>query len=227
MKVIGYARVSSVEQMENTSLEAQKKAMQDYCRLKNFDLVAICQDAGVSGSKPLCERKEGGLFVEAINKGIVQGVLITKLDRAFRDTIDCLQNVRAWENQGISLHIIDLGGASVDTASPSGRFTLTVLAAAAEMERARIQERCNEGRRARRQEGKRIGEIPYGYDLEYNTNKLVENNGEQEVVRFIRDLRSSNASLRFIAKTLNQKHLTKKGRSWRAQQVANILKRVV
>lgn len=62
-------------------------------------------------------------------------------------------------------NIVDLGGSSIDTSSLSGRFMLTILSAAAEMERGMIRDRCNSGRRIKKAQGGRIGEIPFGFDL--------------------------------------------------------------
>jgi DNA invertase Pin-like site-specific DNA recombinase len=156
---------------------------------------------------------------------VIQCVIVLKLDRAFRNTVDSLQTVEDWERRGVALHIIDLGGNSIDTESPAGRFMLTVLSAAAEMERGMIRDRCNSGRKARQAEGKRIGEVPYGYSLASDGKTLVEDPTEQAGLTLILSLRAQGHTLRYIAKELNQRGFrSKKGGAWTHGQVASVIR---
>lgn len=226
MKAVGYCRVSSQEQVEGTSLGVQEEQIRAYATLKGIELVSIFTDPGVSGGKPIADRPEGAKLVDLVNSGEVQCVVVVKLDRAFRNTVDCLQTVTDWEKIGVALHIIDLGGNSIDTTSPAGRFMLTVLSAAAEMERGMINTRCNEGRRRRQQEGRRIGEVPYGYTLAPDGKTLVESIEEQRIIHMVRTLRSQGVTMRAIADKLNELGCpTKKGKPWSHRQVQSILER--
>ena len=50
MKVLGYVRVSSaVQKIKNNSIPLQKRKINDYCKLNDFDLVQIYEDDGISG----------------------------------------------------------------------------------------------------------------------------------------------------------------------------------
>jgi len=93
----------------------------------------IGEDNGTSAGKPLGTRQGGQKLLKAIKTKKAQHVVILKLDRAFRNAADCLSTVEQWDRKGITLHIVDLGGNSIDTTSAAGRFMLTVLAGAAEM----------------------------------------------------------------------------------------------
>ncbi len=226
MKAVGYARVSSSEQVRGTSIDGQHEAIRQYALMKGVELVGIFTDPGISGSQPLARRPEGMKLIESLDEGTAEAVIVVKLDRGFRSASDCLNNVERWERQGVALHIIDLGGNSVDTRSPAGRFMLTVLAGAAEMERGMIRQRCDEGRRARKAEGKRIGEIPFGYSLASDGKTLLENVGEQKTISLVWALRAAGHNLRQIAGELNRRGLpAKKGGKWHPQLVSNILKR--
>ncbi len=225
MKAIGYARVSSEGQIEGTSLTSQVEQVRAYATMKGVELVDVLIDAGVSGGTPLGDRSQGGALMEMVHSGEVQAVIITKLDRGFRSTVDCLQTVQVWEKLDVSLHICDMGGSCVDTASPAGRFMLTVLVAAAEMERGRIRERCIEGRRARKSQGYTTGPAPFGYDVD-ESGKLFENSQEQQAIRTVTDLRGNGLSAAAIARRLNEMGITTKGNSkWTHVQVTRILKR--
>jgi DNA invertase Pin-like site-specific DNA recombinase len=227
MMALGYCRVSSTEQIDGSSLKSQEEQIRAYCVLKGIELAGIFVDPGISGGTPLAERPAGAEMVKNLKNGTANLVILTKLDRGFRDTVDCLQTVQLWEKSGVSLHIIDMGGSSVDTTSAAGRFMLTVLVAAAEMEKNRIRERCNEGRRARKAEGRRIGEVPFGYSLAEDGKSLMESPVEQRSLALIRSLKDQGHTLRAIADRLNALQVpTKKGRGlWSYGQVHSILKR--
>lgn len=226
MKAVGYCRVSSQDQIDGTSLTAQENQIKAYAALKGFDLDGLFIDPGVSGSRPLATRPEGGKMVEALNKGEAQAIIITKLDRGFRSSSDCLVNVETWQEKGIALHILNLGGQTIDTSTPTGKFFITIMAGAAELERNLIRERCNDGRRARRAQGQRIGEIPFGYSLAADGKTLVESEEEQEAITLALKLRAEGHSAAGIARELNRRGIrTKKGKTWCHVQVTRLLKR--
>jgi site-specific DNA recombinase len=51
MKLVGYARVSTVKQIEGTSLTTQKEAIESYCKLKGYEIVFLFVEEGKSGKK--------------------------------------------------------------------------------------------------------------------------------------------------------------------------------
>ena len=51
MKAIGYVRVSTEEQTNGVSLEAQEAKIRAWCTLHDAELVAIYRDEGISGYK--------------------------------------------------------------------------------------------------------------------------------------------------------------------------------
>jgi len=226
MKAAGYIRVSSVSQFEGTSLDVQKTQIQAYCTLRNLELVDVYCDPAVSGGRPIEDRPEGSRLMAAVRAGEIQSIVITKLDRGFRDTRDCLATVDTLDKLGVSLHIIDLGGGSVDSQSPAGRFMLTVLAAAAEMERGQIKVRCASGRERRRAEGKTVGGLPFGYQLGADGKTLVPDLNEQRLILEVKDLKAQGLSLRAIARDLNERGIKgKRGGIWQLKQVRAILDR--
>ncbi|MGO9119836.1 MAG: recombinase family protein, partial [Desulfomonilaceae bacterium] len=182
--------------------------------------------AAVSGGKPLADRPAGGKVVAALMTGQADSIIVCKLDRGFRSASDCLINVEAWEKKSISLHILNLGGQTIDTSTPTGKFFITVMAGAAELERNLIKERCSEGRKVRRAEGKRIGEIPYGWKLADDGKSLIECSEEQQALDLIHRMKMDNYSLREIAAELNLRgYQAKKGGTWTHGQVQSILRR--
>jgi DNA invertase Pin-like site-specific DNA recombinase len=224
-KIFGYARVSSQEQVNGTSLDSQIEAIRAHAAMHEYTLVHIFVDAGVSGGLPLSDRPAGRELVGALATGEAQAVTICKLDRGFRSASDCLNNVEAWEKNAIGLCILNLAGTCVDTRTPAGKFMLTVLAAAAEMEKNQINERCSEGRKARKAEGKRIGTVPWGFCLGGDGKTLVPSVREQGVTGICEGWRNDGLSLRQIAAKLNQEGVRTRAGAWTFQQVQRILSR--
>lgn len=230
MKAYGYVRVSTEEQAESgLGLESQRQRIQAYAQMRGLELVDVIADEGVSGGKPIADREGGSRLLKALKgcKGAAV-VIVLKLDRAFRNAGDCLATVEAWDRKGIALHILDLGGNAVDTASAAGKFMLTVLAGAAEMERNLTRERTKAALHVKRSRGLRIsGRIPFGFELAADGVSLTPNAAEQAVIAEMKVLREAGWTLREIASELTSRGIATKGggTSWAFTAVAGILGR--
>ena len=229
MRAIGYTRCSTQEQADSgLGLTAQAERVRAYCGMKRLELLDIIEDAGVSGGKPLADRDGGRELLDAIRKRKADAVVMLKLDRMFRNAGDCLTTVETWEKAGVALHVVDLGGNAIDTTSAAGRFMLVVLAGAAEMERNLTRERTRSAMAVKRANGKRIGTVPYGFDLAEDGSTLLPNETEQTIIVDIRAMRARGMKLAKIADSLTEQGVpTKTGRSerWAHQAVARILAR--
>lgn len=225
MRAYGYIRVSSVEQIKGTSLDAQTREIRAYSELKGITLVDVVIDPAIKGEIPINERPQGRRLVEAIEAKAIDTVIICKLDRAFRSASDCLNRVEEWEKKGISLHIINYAGQVVDTSNPMGKLWLTLMAGFAEFEKNLIKERCSNGRASRKAEGKATGGTPFGYRKDSN-NYLVPDKAEQAIIAEIKGLKEEGLSYNAIARSLNQRGVLTKngGGKWAPAQVSRILK---
>ncbi len=64
------------------------------------------------------------------------------------------------------------------------------------------------------------GQIPFGYN--YREGKLEKNQGEQKIIRIIKQLRASGLSFRGIAKELNKRLVPTKNKGiWQATTVCH------
>jgi site-specific DNA recombinase len=207
---VGYCRVSTAEQAEQgISLDAQEARIRAYATMRGLELVDVVVDAGVSAGKYTLDAREGGKRVlAAVRSRTVRHVIALKLDRLFRDAEDALHQTKAWDKVGVSLHLIDLGGASIDTSSAMGRMFLTMMAGFAEMERTLIAERTTFALARKREKGECIGQVPYGKALDADGLHLIDHVLEQAVIRTVRELRSVGLSYRAIAGELNARGLT-------------------
>lgn len=226
MRAIAYVRVSTEEQAsEGVSLEAQERAVRAYTEMRGVELVDVVVDAGVSAGKPLSDREGGRQVLEAVKRGKAEAVVSFKLDRLFRDCQDALGVTKAWDRAGAALHLVDLGGQSIDTSTAMGRFFLTVMAGAAELERNMIRERTSSAmQHMRAQHAYTGGRAPYGWALT-DAGDLVENEAEQRVITEARELRASGLTLRAVAQQLAARgYRPRTGKTWHASQIRNMVK---
>ncbi|OJY17176.1 MAG: hypothetical protein BGO98_13615 [Myxococcales bacterium 68-20] len=232
-RVIGYTRVSTEEQAASgVSLDAQEAALRAYCAMRGLDLVEMIVDAGVSAGKPLASREGGRRVIDHVRTGSIVAVVAYKLDRVFRDCADCLAVVRDWDERDVALHLVDLGGQTIDTGTAMGRFFLTVMAGAAELERNLIGERTKAAlAHIKRDRSVKLGAPALGWtrtDERDADGRLVarEVDGEVATVNRIVELRAQGLSLRTIAATLTKEgRMTKRGGAWRPVTVDRVLRR--
>lgn len=223
-----YLRVSTEEQArEGVSLDAQEARLIAYAAAQGLDVKVTYRDSGVSGSVPLGERPAGAELLAALDRGEVQHVLAFKLDRLFRDAVDCLRTVRQWDDAGTAMHLVDLGGQAVNTGSAVGRFFLGMLAGVAELERNLIAERTSAALRHKVARGERVGAPPYGYAATGEGTAWVPVPEEQAVLVRIRELwAGGRKSLAAVADRLNTDGVrTKRGARWHAATVRAVVRR--
>jgi DNA invertase Pin-like site-specific DNA recombinase len=226
MKAIGYIRVSTEEQAtEGVSLDAQRAKLEAYAVLKGLELVEVVVDAGVSAGKPLDSRAGGSSLLKALRRrqGAPRAVVAWKLDRLFRNAGDCLATVEAWARRKVDLHLIDLGGATLDTSTAVGKLFLTMLAGFAEFERNTTGERTAAALAHKRSKGERVGQVPFGFEAD--GADLVEHQGEQKTIAEIRSMRAGGLSLRSIACELNDSDFEPRGDRWHVTTIRRILER--
>lgn len=156
-----YPRVSSEDQQERGTIQNQIEFGTKYCDLHQIDIYDWYKDDGVSGTIPLEERPEGLRMLQDAKKGLFDTLLVYKLDRLGRSARVILNAVYELEQCGIKVKSMT---EPFDTGDPAGRFLLTILAGAADLERSNILDRMWHGANRAARDGKWLGGIvPYGY----------------------------------------------------------------
>lgn len=95
----------------------------------------------------------------------IDAIVVYKLDRIFRSTMDALETTRMFEKCGVSFHSIE---ETLDTKSAMGRFFFTILVALAEMERRLIGERTKAALAFKRSKKESTGGYAPPYGFGYN-----------------------------------------------------------
>lgn len=207
---IAYVRVSTADQVDSgLSLSHQEERVRAYAAAAGLTLVAVLIEEGVSGSVPLAERPQGAELLRLTSDHKGCHVIALKLDRLFRDAADCLAQTKAWDAERIALHLVDMGGQAINTASAMGRMFLTMAAGFAELERALIAERTTAALRVKKARGEVYGQVPYGFSRD--GNRLVPNPAEMAVIDRIRAQRRAGTSFGRIAADLNAAAVPTKG----------------
>lgn len=200
-EAFGYIRCSRKGDEAEGSPDMQLERIKTYCRLQGLKLKNVYVDNGVSGDIPLSQRNGGREMLEELVNGSVMHIVSFKLDRLFRNTIDCLQMVDEWDKTGISLHLLDLGGQTLNTGSAFGKFFISVIAAVAELERGFAVERNTAIKKHQKEIGKyRGGPLPFGYISK--DKEVFINEAEAQMVRRMFRLKNKGISQKDIAASM-------------------------
>ena len=153
LRVALYARVSTRDKDQDPQL--QLVPLREYVAARGWQAVEYV-DTAAAGD--LAHRTAWARLLADVAQRRVDLVMVWKLDRAFRSTLDALDALRRLEHAGVGF--ASLTQPELDTTSATGRLVFTILAAVAEMERELIRDRVREGMRHAARQGKRIGRPP-------------------------------------------------------------------
>ena len=136
--IYGYARVSTLSQAnDGNSIEDQIRLLEEYG----------CQEIYKEAfSGKTMDRPKFNELVSKLSDG--DTLVVSKLDRFARTTIEGVQTVQDLFNKGIKVHILNMG---LIEDTNIGRLILTVMLAFAEYERGMIVERTQMGKQIARQ----------------------------------------------------------------------------
>lgn len=183
---IGYVRVSTTDQ--NTA--RQEVLMQEL----GVEKVFIDRMSGKNADRPELQRMLA--FARAGDTIIVESI-----SRFARNTRDLLELVELLTAKGIEFVSRK---EAIDTATPSGKFMLTIFGAVAELERSYLLQRQSEGIAIAKQEGKYKGRKPIECP-EFKSVALQWRSGEITAVEAMRRLNMSSSTFYRKVKEVNQK----------------------
>jgi len=180
-----YTRKSSDEGLDQdfNSLEAQREFCAAYIMSQTHEgweaLTTRYDDGGFSGGN--LDRPDLRNLMADIEKGLIDIVVVYKVDRLTRSLSDFAKLVELFDRQKVSFVSVTQ---AFNTTNSMGRLTLNVLLSFAQFEREVTAERIRDKFRASKEKGMWMGGLPpLGYDIDHR--KLVINEGEAERVRFI------------------------------------------
>jgi site-specific DNA recombinase len=213
-KAVGYVRVSTEEQRDSgLSLGAQREAIEAFAKSQGYELVAIVEDAAISGATKPVERPGFSRILALAQQEAFGILLVWKFDRLARHLRYAVATTQTLsEDYGVTLRSVT---EPIETESPMGQTIFTIFAGMAMMEREAITERTLMGRKAKaKQGGFAGGKAPYGYrrDKEGGLEVVPE---EAAIVRRIFALQKEGLGTKAIAARLNTEGVpTRGGRPW-------------
>ena len=155
--IYGYCRVSTDDQA--ISLDNQRQELEAYATKHGITIDRIFWDEDVSGKIPLRDRPFGKQMWDALQQGDL--VLVTKLDRGWRNTADAAGTLATWRQYGVRLSILDF---PIDTSTDEGEMMCCQFASWAQYERKRIGRRGSDAFGYLKRTGKPYaGTRPFGW----------------------------------------------------------------
>ena len=180
-----YTRKSSEEGLEQefNSLDAQREACEAYIASQRSEGWVLVRDryddGGISGGT--LERPGLQRLIADIEDGLVDVVVVYKIDRLSRSLADFAKLVEVFDRNGVTFVSVTQ---SFNTTTSMGRLTLNILLSFAQFEREVTAERIRDKVAASRKKGMWMGGVPpYGYRVE--NRKLVIDDERAEHVRWI------------------------------------------
>ena len=169
-----YTRKSSEEGLEQefNSLHAQREACESYIASQRSEGWVLVRDqyddGGISGGT--LERPGLKRLLADIDDGLVDVVVVYKIDRLSRSLMDFSKLVEVFDRNGVTFVSVTQ---SFNTTTSMGRLTLNILLSFAQFEREVTAERIRDKVRASRMKGMWMGGCPpLGYEVK--NRKLVE-----------------------------------------------------
>jgi DNA invertase Pin-like site-specific DNA recombinase len=151
-KVALYCRVSTGNQ--STGLEAQVRALREYCSRNNVSDYVIYEDenqSGVKQSRPSLDR-----MMKDVRQGHIEKVIVYSFSRYARSVTHLLRALEEFRKLEVGFVSIT---ESIDTNTPLGAAVFTILGAVAQLERDLIAERVRNGLANAKAKGIRIGRL--------------------------------------------------------------------
>lgn len=173
-----YDRVSTDIQVETgLSLDTQKELLTEYALSHGYEIVDYYVDEGITARKKLQNRKDFIRLLNDIRQDKIDLVLVTKLDRWFR-------NVRDYHNTQAVLEEHNCNWKTIledyDTSTADGQLKINIMLAVAQNESDRTSERIKVVFEHKRRRGEHInGKPPYGYMI---VNKKLQKNPKEQAL---------------------------------------------
>ncbi len=199
-----YTRKSTEEglDMEFNSLDAQRDSCEKYIQIQKHEGWTLIpdhyDDGGFTGGNT--ERPALKRLIKDIENGLIDVVVVYKIDRLSRSLLDFLNMVRMFDEHNVSMVSVTQ---QFNTSTPMGRLMINVLMSFAEYERDLTGERIRDKIASSKRKGMWMGgPPPMGYDC--RDRKLVINPAEAEILRLVFDQFIVKRSVKLAVQALRQ-----------------------
>jgi DNA invertase Pin-like site-specific DNA recombinase len=160
MRAALYARVSSEEQVEGYSIDAQRRAFRQFCETRQWVPSREYIEEGKSAHTD--DLRKRPVFKQAINDAIAgqyDVLVVHKIDRFSRRLKVTLEYFEKLGKAGIGFVSIQN---DIDYSTPTGKFMLVMQGGLAELYSDNLSEETKKGWHERRKQGLYCGTLPFG-----------------------------------------------------------------
>lgn len=223
MRVAAYCRVSTDDEEQLTSYEAQQTYYTDKIMTnKDWTMAGIFADEGITGTSAR-KRPEFLKMIRLCKQKKVDIILTKSISRFAQNTVNCLNYIRALRELGIA---VIFEKENINTLEEDSEILITMLGAFAQAESESISANVRWGNRQAMREGKTIIQYKrlYAYEKgEDGKPQIIP--GQAEVVRSIYDQYLTGASLRMIKERLESEKIPNVvgDPAWTITAIRNIL----
>jgi DNA invertase Pin-like site-specific DNA recombinase len=219
MNVGIYARLSRDRDGTETATVRQEADCRALANGEGWDVVDVYVDSDLSGFDPKVSRPDFERMIDDLEGGVIQAVLVWKLDRLSRQPGQFESVVRACERTGARIVSIN---ESADMTSPSGLAMMRVGMAFAAMESQNISLRVKRAKQEQAREGKPHGGGIRPFGLSLDRRSIID--VEAEAVRQAAEDVINGATLTSVANDWNERGLlTTKGNAWTVTAVRRLI----
>ena len=223
LRVAAYCRVSTKEEDQLNSYEAQKNYYTDkIMENKAWTMADIFADEGITGTSAK-KRADFMRMMKWCKQGKIDLILTKSVSRFARNTVDCLNYVRMLKAQGIAVYFEK---ENINSMDESTELMLTMMGAFAQAESESISGNIQAGKRYAMQRGEATINYHNLYAYEKGTDGKPQIIPEQaEIVREIYQKYLRGDSLNMIRKDLEERHIpnARGGATWTHSAVRGIL----
>lgn len=211
-----YARYSSDSQSEQ-SIDGQLRVCEEYAQRNNILILNTYIDRAMTGTND--NRPDFQRMIKDSAKRTFDYVIVYKLDRFSRNKYESTIHKRTLKNNGVTL----LSAMENIPDTPEGIILESLLEGMNQYFSAELSQKVKRGMNETRLKGNFTGgHLLYGYDLQ--DHKIVINEKQAEVVRYIYEQFSKGVYVKDIIKSLTDKGIFNNGKPFARNTVYNILK---
>src|SRR5699024_6286434 len=207
---------SATQVKDGYSLQTQKERLTSFCKANGWDDYKFYVEEGRSAKND--KRPEYQKMMKDVKDKKVNTVLVYRLDRIMRSIGDLHDMLQTFEEYDCSFKSAT---EPFDTTNATGKLFIYIVGALAQWENELKSERIKEVLEEKvANEGVWIGNVPYPFDINRDTNKLIPNEERKNHTLKIIDWYKKGYSTMVIAEYMEE--LT--GINWAANKVLRILR---
>ena len=224
-----YLRFSDqrIREGQTKDLAQQRDDCMRYCEMANLNALEVYEDAAVSGRKTKIKDRKGGAALLGLADRGVKNIVVQRLDRFSRDSLDGYATAKELSAKGVALHFANQGGVSMNCETATGRMVFRVLLGFAEFEADLTSERTRDAMRFHQKNGRRMSaRPPFGLQASQDdSGALIPCEMEQNTIKAIRLLEAKGSGLSEICRILTDQGHKPRGKKWHRRTIERILAR--